>query len=117
MSLCSCSSPDEKEWEEILGGVESVSKGEDMSRSRVYGSVSLRHNVRSKDWWKMGLEAGSRLAGSYPSFLRFGLYSLGASLLWEGVQPGNDVIRSAVELEHCGSPVEGGARAQRLVRF
>lgn len=54
-----------KKWEEILGGVESMSKSEDVSRSRVGGSVLLRHNVSNKDWWKMRLEAGSHLAGSY----------------------------------------------------
>lgn len=87
---------DEKEGEEILGGVESMSKGEDVSRSMVCGSVLLRHNVRNKDWWKMSLEAGLRLAGSCLSCLRVGLYYLGDRLLWEGIQQGNDVIRSAV---------------------
>lgn len=45
----------------------------------------------------MNLEAGSHLTESYQSFLKFGLYFLGDSLLLEGVQQGNDVIRSAVE--------------------
>lgn len=42
-------------------------------------------------------EAGSHLTASELSFLKFGLYFLGNSLLLEGVQQGHDMIRYAIE--------------------